>query len=280
MSIQAVSWVMTHSQAKLGARLVLIAIANHADANGEHAYPPIAMIAAEAGMSERQAQRCIAALKRLGEVDVAGVGGRGRTNAFCLPRMGGKLSPFNTPEPEPVKGDNSGANGDISDIVSAIERVTFRAEKGDKSGQKGCQKCHPNLKRTVREPRGPPPTVPPPPGGDGDVVEQQAASKAKANGTTTGRGTRLPADWRPDAGDCEFAAGLGLDPEALADEFRDYWHSRPGSGGLKLDWHGTWRNRCREVAGRRRGVFAGGGSSRPGEIAAALRAIQARGRLE
>lgn len=164
MSIQAVSWVLTHSQAKLGARLVLMSIANHADAIGEHAYPPVAMIAAEAGMSERQAQRCIATLKRIGELEVAGVGGRGRSNAFRLIKMGDKLSPFNGVDTT-AKGDISGIEkGDIIDTHSA-ERVTFSAQKGDISGQKGCQKCHPNLKRTLREDSDashlPPAKVPP-----------------------------------------------------------------------------------------------------------------------
>jgi hypothetical protein len=28
----------------------------------------------------------------------------------------------------------------------------------------------------------------------------------------------------------------------IADEFRDYWISVPGSKGVKLDWLATWRN--------------------------------------
>lgn len=65
---------------------------------------------------------------------------------------------------------------------------------------------------------------------------------------TEPRGQRLPDDWQPGSGDCEFAAKLGLDvAEALA-EFRDYWRGVPGSRGRRCDWPATWRNSCRKRA--------------------------------
>lgn len=65
------------------------------------------------------------------------------------------------------------------------------------------------------------------------------------------RGTRLPADWQPTLEAAKFARSLGLDPVAVADQFRDYWISRAGSGGVKLDWLATWRNWCRTTAERK-----------------------------
>lgn len=60
----------------------------------------------------------------------------------------------------------------------------------------------------------------------------------------TQRGSRLPTDWalpiewkdwaeknRPD-----------LNAQTVADGFRDFWISKAGSGGVKLDWFATWRN--------------------------------------
>lgn len=64
------------------------------------------------------------------------------------------------------------------------------------------------------------------------------------------RGTRLPADWKPTLEAAKFARELGLDVVAVADQFRDYWIARAGSGGVKLDWLATWRNWCRETAAR------------------------------
>lgn len=59
------------------------------------------------------------------------------------------------------------------------------------------------------------------------------------------RGTRLPADWQPDAEDAQFAASLGY-PAAAYDreiqKFANHWHSTPGKAGVKLDWKKTLRN--------------------------------------
>jgi hypothetical protein len=65
------------------------------------------------------------------------------------------------------------------------------------------------------------------------------------------RGTRLPSDWKPSLEAAKFARDLGLDVGAVADTFRDYWISRAGAGGVKLDWLATWRNWCRTTAERK-----------------------------
>lgn len=67
------------------------------------------------------------------------------------------------------------------------------------------------------------------------------------------RGSRLTDDWQPREEDREFVRGLGVDPAALRDEFVDFWTAVPGSRGLKLDWYKTYKNRAREIAGRRKG---------------------------
>lgn len=70
MSIQAVAWVLEHSEATLADRLVLIAIANHADARGWNAWPAVPLIAAEARVDRATVFRSITALEELGEIDV------------------------------------------------------------------------------------------------------------------------------------------------------------------------------------------------------------------
>lgn len=85
MSIQAVAWVLEHSQAKLADRLVLIAIANHADARGWNAWPSVEKIAEEAGVHEVTVWRSVKALEELGEL----VAQRrpGRPNRYRLPAL-------------------------------------------------------------------------------------------------------------------------------------------------------------------------------------------------
>lgn len=69
-------------------------------------------------------------------------------------------------------------------------------------------------------------------------------------------GSRLPGDWLPSQADEAFAKALGLNPAAVADEFRDYWRAVPGAKGLKLDWSATYRNSCRMKSERSNHVHA------------------------
>lgn len=83
MSIQALAWVLENSQSELGDRLVLLALANHADA-AWCCFPSVPQIAVEAGVSERSVYRSIASLELLGELEKAAGGGRGRRNSYRI----------------------------------------------------------------------------------------------------------------------------------------------------------------------------------------------------
>lgn len=58
---------------------------------------------------------------------------------------------------------------------------------------------------------------------------------------------RLPGEWQPTPELKTFATDLGLDPQRIAADFRDYWHAIPGGRGVKLDWPATWRRWCRKA---------------------------------
>lgn len=66
----------------------------------------------------------------------------------------------------------------------------------------------------------------------------------------TERGTRLPADWKLTQEFYDAVKKIKPDwPDShikiVADSFKDFWISKPGQGGVKLDWLATWRNWCR-----------------------------------
>jgi uncharacterized protein YdaU (DUF1376 family) len=70
----------------------------------------------------------------------------------------------------------------------------------------------------------------------------------------TRRGSRLPADftvpeeWIKEGKEVRIKAGLpSVNLSAEAEHFVDYWVSRAGRDGAKLDWRATWRNWCRNV---------------------------------
>lgn len=101
------AWVLDSSKSRLAARLVLLSIANHADAHGFQAWPSIPTIAREAHVSERQAQRAILELACMGELLVCLQGGPGKSNAYRVVMGGDKLSPGGVTNPT-IGGDKSG----------------------------------------------------------------------------------------------------------------------------------------------------------------------------
>lgn len=66
------------------------------------------------------------------------------------------------------------------------------------------------------------------------------------------RGTRLPADWKPSdelfAWAVKKRGALGVvDTTEQIEMFCDFWHSKPGKDGTKLDWDATFRNWIRSA---------------------------------
>jgi hypothetical protein len=63
------------------------------------------------------------------------------------------------------------------------------------------------------------------------------------------KGSRLPADWILSDEWREWAASErpDLDPDKVADSFRDFWVGKPGKDGRKSDWFATWRNWIRST---------------------------------
>ena len=60
----------------------------------------------------------------------------------------------------------------------------------------------------------------------------------------TQRGSRLPADWICENSWADWARKErpDLNITKVAESFYDYWISKPGAGGVKLNWEATWRN--------------------------------------
>src|SRR5690606_34671307 len=106
---QAMTWVLTYSEARLGDRLVLLSIANHANSYGDEAWPSIDTLAEESRMSARQVQRAIQRLQKTGELEVHRGAGPNGTHRYRLPlfaelAMGDKLSPRKGDRMSPRKG--------------------------------------------------------------------------------------------------------------------------------------------------------------------------------
>lgn len=70
--------------------------------------------------------------------------------------------------------------------------------------------------------------------------------------TVKTKGTRLPEDWKPAAGEIAYAKehAPSIDVERTVEDFVDYWVSKPGQGGVKLDWSRTWQTWVRRAHDR------------------------------
>ena len=94
MSVQALSWVFEHSESRLGARHVLLSIANHAKSDGSGAWPSVQTIARESRLSEREVQYAFKELEVLGELERRMGAGKNGTTIYSLPKMrGAKFAP-------------------------------------------------------------------------------------------------------------------------------------------------------------------------------------------
>lgn len=83
------------------------------------------------------------------------------------------------------------------------------------------------------------------------------------------KASRLSEDWRPSVHDIRAAYDDGISEDEARREFekfKDYWRSRAGNGGVKLDWSATYRNWMRRAADDKR---ARAGRVQGGQVAAA-----------
>jgi hypothetical protein len=77
------SWVWDHSKSRGAQRLVLLAIADHANDDGLDAYPSVTRLARKTGMTERGVRKAIDALVELKELHKSdNKGGRGVVNRY------------------------------------------------------------------------------------------------------------------------------------------------------------------------------------------------------
>lgn len=68
MSIEVMSWVLNNAPVRGTEKIILLGLANHADADGNNAYPSVARLARYANVSERAVQQALRILEEGGHI--------------------------------------------------------------------------------------------------------------------------------------------------------------------------------------------------------------------
>ncbi|MCB8944543.1 MAG: helix-turn-helix domain-containing protein [Ardenticatenaceae bacterium] len=124
MSIKAMNAVWQNSQQKGSRRLILIALAHFADANGRNCYPSLKTIAQMVNLSVRQVQSNILALEQSGEIKIERGNGRSRSNQYDLSLLIKGEGGFTVSEPERAKSN-------AKRVKSSAKRVKSSTQKGE-----------------------------------------------------------------------------------------------------------------------------------------------------
>ncbi len=231
MAVKVTAWVWEHSRSKLGARLVLLAIADHANGDGVDAFPSIAQLMHKTGLTERAVQKAVAELVKLGELHVAVGGGRGRTSRYRVLMVERPAEAVNPAEKTPYKERGK---------ENPVKETPYSTQETPQNPTLNPAEFAPVTKY---EPRA-------------TVKDSPSGSPARART----RGTRLPPDfmitdqmWTWAAAEATKVTGQPPTPETFSDWldrhteiFRDHWIGKPSPHGLKLDWVATWRNWMRK----------------------------------
>ena len=140
MSWQAVTWVLEFSESTSYSRLVMIAIASHANREGKNAFPSLDTIAQEARISRREVIYCIQAMEEAGELIVFRGIGRGNPNHYELPQVESWLEKVHAMHQlegtkgarKSIKGANQhtkGANRTQKQVLNLLESSKSKTER-------------------------------------------------------------------------------------------------------------------------------------------------------
>lgn len=237
MSIQHVSAVLDCRDPRLAGcrKLVLIALANRSDQYGK-CWPSQELLADECGVSIRALAHHLKALELDGFItrSTKHLGrGNGSRTAYVLRLDTLKNAPAEIAGANNAPAENAPAKN--VECTGSRRHVTNRQEPSVTIEAKAS---------IERETKISAPSKPEP-------SEKQNRS---SRGTTLPDDWLLPDDWASDARQVAFKAKQPLNDDEIsneADKFSDFWHSKAGTAGRKVDWRATWRNWIRSYLERR-----------------------------
>ena len=110
----------------------------------------------------------------------------------------------------------------------------FAEHNGQSAKRRATETERKRLARELAEPSAP----------NADKKRSREEKKREEKKEEGRRASRLPSDFEPTP---EPEAEQGMDRRTELANFRDYWLSKPGKDGTKLDWQATWRQWARKA---------------------------------
>lgn len=208
MSVRVMSHVWEHSDARLGARLVLLAIADFANDTGM-AWPSVETLAAKSRLSSRQVQRILRQLVNDGDLTLHENAGPHGCHLYQIVLTGDKSSGRQI-----VRGDKSDTKG-VTNRAGGVTNPTKTVSK---------MSPEPSLEPST-EPSGEP---------------SLAAPKKK-------RATQVPDDFAVTDALEAWGAENGITPEqmrAQVPQFQDHYRAK---GETRKDWPASFRTWMRNA---------------------------------
>ena len=210
MSVKVMTWVWEHSQSVGNERLVLLALADHADDERWEAWPDIARLALKTRLSERTVQRCIVSLSQRNELEVrrqqggkATMDRRYRPNRYVI--KGRQIVTPNEPKGRQIVTPNTDPG------------VTDQVSRGDRSGNPGVTLLSPSNTSTSNH--------------QGTI---RGASNAKSRSTAISDDFAVSDSMR----DWATSRVPGIDVDREAEQFVNHAQA---NGRKLVNWEAGWR---------------------------------------
>lgn len=236
MSFAAIAWALD-AKATLTGKSVLLAMAARAG-DGGRCWPSLSRLCLDTCMSERAARAAIGSLVAAGLI-----AREERTGTSAVYTLAIGETPASDAPRQEMPPRHHAPLSPASDAPLPGATCPPPRHVEPPTPASGAPKSSLNVEEKKQEVESAP-ASPPLPAAAATTIDPKPEKAPK--------GTRLPADWQPDATDCAVARGLGLDPHAVAPKYRDYWIANGHRAmGRKSDWPATWRNWCRTEAERR-----------------------------
>ncbi len=197
-------------------KLVLLKLADCADDEGGNAYPSVARVARECGVSRRTVQTILKRFVSRGLliVEAYATGGRGKPTRYQI-------------DLERVQHDCT-----VSHETKGAETAPYPETKGATDDLKGADHDVKGCRAFAPEPSV--------------TVEEESLSPRV-------RATRLPEGWQPTEEETNYARQKGLSDNEISrlrDDIVDWSQSSPN--GAKLNWRATWQTWVRRCVDERK----------------------------